>query len=287
MIVTRFAPSPTGLLHLGHAYSALTAWDLARKGGGVCLLRFEDIDTGRSRPEFEATIIEDLVWLGLAWPEPVMRQSARVQGHAAALDQLRDNGLVYPCTCTRRDIAAALSAPQEGAEWTGPIYPGTCRGRRHAPGAAAWRLDMDAAIARLGGDDMLSRLDWHETCEAPGRHRLDAGELRAAVGDVVLGRRDSGTSYHLAVVLDDAAQGVDLVVRGVDLIEVTPLHRLLQALLDLPVPRWHHHRLIRDETGRRLAKRDAARSLATLRAAGHMPADIRAMVALSPAAATG
>jgi glutamyl-Q tRNA(Asp) synthetase len=269
---TRFAPSPTGRLHLGHAFSALTAWDMARAAGGDFLLRIEDIDTGRCRPEFEAGIFEDLAWLGIGWPEPVMRQSGRVDAYAAALARLREAGLLYPCTCTRRDIAAALAAPQEGTR--AAVYPGTCRGRRDAPEGAAWRLDLARALASAGP------LSFVETGEEAGEHAVDAEALAAEVGDVVLARRDIGTSYHLAVVVDDAAQGITHVVRGRDLLEATGLHRLLQALLGLPVPVWHHHRLIRDASGRRLAKRDDARSIARLRTEGMTPADVRGMVGL-------
>jgi glutamyl-Q tRNA(Asp) synthetase len=276
---TRFAPSPTGRLHLGHAFSALTAWDLAREADGTCLLRIEDLDATRARPEHEAAIYDDLGWLGLAWPEPVMRQSERLAAYAAALDRLRELGLAYPCNCTRRDIAAALAAPQEGA--TAPaIYPGTCRGRTGAPEGAAWRLDLAAAIDRLGGPAATARLSFHETGpEAAGEHALDPAGLARTLGDVVLGRKETGAAYHLAVVVDDAAQGVTHVVRGADLLPVTPLHRLLQALLDLPVPVWHHHRLIRDEHGRRLAKRDDDRAIAAYRAAGLSPSNVREMLA--------
>jgi len=271
---TRFAPSPTGPLHLGHAFSALTAGDLARAGRGEFLLRIEDLDRARCRPAFEAALLDDLRWLGLAWPEPVLRQSDRLPAHAEALDRLRALGLVYPCTCTRRDIAQALGAPQENAVVA--VYPGTCRGRRDAPDGAAWRLDLAAALARTGP------LAFEETGPLhPGRHA--AAPLAATLGDVVLARRDIGTSYHLAVVVDDAAQAIDLVVRGADLFEAAGLHRLLQALLGLPVPTWHHHRLIRDGTGRRLAKRDDARALARCRAEGATPAAIRAMLGLPPA----
>jgi glutamyl-Q tRNA(Asp) synthetase len=276
---TRFAPSPTGRLHLGHAFSALTAWDVARAAGGECLLRIEDIDAGRSRPEFEAGIYDDLAWLGLRWPEPVLRQSEHLPRYAAALDRLTALNLTYPCRCTRADIRAALSAPQEGAE-AGPVYPGTCRGRpmsERADGDAV-RLDLCRALALAG------QLQFEETGPLlPGRHEVDAADLVARTGDVVLGRKDAGTSYHLAVVVDDARQAITHVVRGADLWEVTPLHRLLQALLGLPVPVWHHHRLIRDEAGRRLAKRDDARALATLRAEGATPEDVRRMLGIGPA----
>jgi glutamyl-Q tRNA(Asp) synthetase len=207
-----------------------------------------------------------------------MRQSARLPAYAAALEHLRGTGLVYPCTCTRRDIAAALSAPQEGAGAV-PVYPGTCRGRTDTPPGAAWRLDLGRAIARLGGPEALARLTVRELGPvAPGERGLDAAALAASVGDVVLARRDIGTSYHLAVVVDDAEQGITHVVRGADLLDVTPLHRLLQALLDLPTPVWHHHPLVRDEVGRRLAKRDDSRALATLRHEGRSPADLQHML---------
>jgi glutamyl-Q tRNA(Asp) synthetase len=279
--VTRFAPSPTGLLHLGHAFSALTAWDLARQRGGSFLLRIEDTDRARCRPAYEAAIREDLAWLGIRWPEPVLRQSEHLGRYAAALERLTAMGLTYPCRCTRADIRAALSAPQERAGHNGPVYPGTCRGRRmESTGTGeAIRLDLGRAIRHLGG---VSALGIEEDGRAhAGAHALDAGALRARTGDVVLARKDIGAAaYHLAVVVDDAHQGVTHVVRGEDLWEATALHRLLQALLGLPVPVWHHHRLIRDEQGRRLAKRDDALALATLRAAGATPADIRRRVGL-------
>jgi glutamyl-Q tRNA(Asp) synthetase len=245
---------------------------MARAAGGEFLLRIEDIDGTRSRPEFDAALRADLAWLGLAWPEPAMRQSERMPAYLAALERLRAMGLVYPCTCTRRDIAAALAAPQEGG--TPAVYPGTCRGRRDAPEGAAWRLDLGAAVARLGGVEL-------SFCESGREHAVDAAALRRELGDVVLGRKDVGAAYHLAVVVDDAAQGVTHVARGADLLAVTPLHRLLQAVLGLPAPGYHHHRLIRDDAGRRLAKRDDARSLATLRAEGATPEDVRRMVGLT------
>lgn len=281
---TRFAPSPTGRLHLGHAFSALTAWDQARAAGGEFILRIEDTDRGRCRPEFEAAICDDLAWLGLRWPAPVLRQSEHLARYAAALDRLAAMGLTYPCRCTRADIRAALSAPQEGAAHLAPggaAYPGTCRGRRMSdatPGDAV-RLDLDRALERVGA---LGRLGFEETGPArPGWHELDAGALRRRVGDVVLGRKDIGAAaYHLAVVVDDAAQGITHVVRGEDLWEATALHRLLQALLGLPAPVWRHHRLIRDAEGRRLAKRDDARAIGRYRANGLTPAAVRALVGL-------
>lgn len=238
--------------------------------GGECLLRMEDLDTTRCRAEFEAGILDDLAWLGLTWPEPVMRQSERREAYRAALERLGALGLLYPCRCTRAGIRAALSAPQEGAP--GPaVYPGTCRGRSLAeavPGDAL-RLDLARALARAPG------LGWGEIGLDPGPRRLDPAALLAGTGDVVLARRDIGAAYHLAVVADDAAQGVTHVVRGADLAGATPLHRLLQALLGLPAPVWLHHGLIRDAAGRRLAKRDDARSLAALRAGGATPEAIR------------
>ncbi len=279
---TRFAPSPTGWLHLGHAFSALVAWQRAEAAGGEFLLRIEDIDSARCRADYEAAIFEDLAWLGLSWPEPVMRQSARGAAYGAALDRLGAMGVLYPCRCTRAEIRAALAAPQEGAGPDGPVYPGTCRGRRWKDRSPddALRLDMARAVAHLGGPEAAAALTWEETGEAPGMKHLDTAGLIADTGDVVLARRDIGTAYHLAVVVDDAAQGITEVVRGADLAPAAPLHRLLIALLDLPVPRWHHHRLIRDAAGRRLAKRDDARALRTLRAEGATPQDIRRMAGL-------
>lgn len=242
--------------------------------GGDFLLRIEDLDAGRSRPGFETALRDDLGWLGLRWPEPVLRQSENLPAYAAALERLSALGLTYPCRCTRADIRAAAAAPQEGAGAL--VYAGTCRGRSMAEmrRGDAVRLDVAAALALAGP------LHWQETGPvAAGRHMVDAAAL-AGLGDVVLARKDIGAAYHLAVAVDDAAQGITHVVRGADLLEATPLHRLLQALLGLPVPVWHHHRLIRDTAGRRLAKRDNARALATLRAEGATPGDIRRMVGL-------
>ena len=277
-LITRFAPSPTGPLHLGHAYSAILAHGMARSAGGTFLLRIEDIDRNRSRPEWEAQICDDLQWLGLDWPTPVMRQSDRLAVYAAALDQLWTRGLLYTCTCSRRDIEAALSAPQEGVLMgpDGPVYPGTCRngsGAHKAEGVL--RLNMEKAL------DLVTDLNFWET--GPRHAGLISPTRRAyleKVGDIVLARRDMGTSYHLSVILDDAAQGVSHIVRGEDLFEATTIHILLQRLLALPTPIYHHHTLIRDETGKRLAKRDDARALAKYRADGARPADIRRMVGL-------
>jgi len=282
--VTRFAPSPTGPLHLGHAFSALLAHDMARAAGGTFLLRIEDIDRARSRPEWEARIAEDLRWLGLSWPVPVMRQSDRLPAYRAALSALWARGLLYPCTCARRDIAAAAAAPHEGEPPMGPdglLYPGTCRHRLRTgplPEATALRLDMGRALATLGP------LAFTETGAGPqgetGRIVIAPAQLLGTVGDVVLARREMGTSYHLSVVLDDAAQGVTLVTRGHDLFAATAIHLVLQRLLALPTPGYHHHRLIRDDHGRRLAKRDDARALCLYRDTGATPAEIRRLLGL-------
>ncbi|KPQ06701.1 MAG: glutamyl-Q tRNA(Asp) synthetase GluQ [Rhodobacteraceae bacterium HLUCCA12] len=277
-LITRFAPSPTGPLHLGHAFSALCAWDQAQAARGRFLLRIEDIDRARCKLRFETAILDDLRWLGLDWPTPVMRQSARMPAYAKALGRLDAMGLTYRCTCTRGDIRAALSAPQEGAPVLGPdgpVYPGTCRGAGHDAADAAIRLDMRKAVALAGPPVFVETGPIH-----PGRHAISAEHMIEAVGDIVLARRDIGTSYHLSVVVDDAAQGITLVTRGADLFDATAIHALLQRLLGLPTPGYHHHRLIRDEAGKRLAKRDDARALARFREDGATPADIRAMFGL-------
>ncbi|WP_172328009.1 tRNA glutamyl-Q(34) synthetase GluQRS [Mangrovicoccus sp. HB161399] len=287
---TRFAPSPTGPLHLGHAYAALVASDLARAAGGEFLLRIEDIDRSRARRHWEAQIHDDLHWLGLSWPEPVMRQSERLSAYQDHLASLWQKGLLYPCTCNRRDIQAALSAPQEGAPMLGPdglVYPGTCRHRHDRtgpmPADVALRLDMALALERIGG----ASLEFNET--GPLRDDIQttwtAAEMRSNVGDVVLSRKEMGTSYHLSVVVDDHAQGISLVTRGADLAEATGIHLLLQRLMGLSSPRYHHHRLIRDEAGKRLAKRDDARAIAAYRAEGATPADVLAMIGLTRSAA--
>jgi glutamyl-Q tRNA(Asp) synthetase len=281
MTVTRFAPSPTGRLHLGHAYSALLAHDRARGDDGRFLLRIEDIDGTRSRPEFIAGIAEDLRWLGLTWDGPVVLQSTRLDAYAEALDRLRGPGLLYPCFCTRAEIAASLAAPHAPADG---VYPGTCHRLSAAQAAArmaephCWRLDMDKAVARTGP------LDWHD--EIAGRIVADP----RAHGDVVLARKDAPASYHLAVTLDDAWQGVTHIVRGADLFAATDVHRLLQALLDLPTPVYRHHPLLTDAAGKRLAKRDGAPTLAALRAAGQdgaaLAANLRTRaIGIAPASA--
>ncbi len=283
MAVTRFAPSPSGPLHLGHAYAALIAADRAG-AAGTFLLRIEDLDRARSRPRWETAIADDLSWLGLVWPRPVMRQSERIDAYRAALARLAGLGLLYPCRCSRADIRAAQNAPQEGAPAIGPdglIYPGTCRGRPMAAAGPddAFRLDIARAFACLGGrrPAFEERGPLH-----PGTHHLDRDAMIAEVGDVVLSRPGMDAAYHLAVTVDDAAQGITEVTRGADLLEATRVHRLLQELLELPTPSYFHHDLIRDDKGRRLAKRDDARALATLRAEGATPATIRARLDLAP-----
>jgi glutamyl-Q tRNA(Asp) synthetase len=275
-VVTRFAPSPTGLLHLGHAGSALLAWQAARPGGRF-LLRIEDIDRTRCREEYIAAAERDLAWLGLDWERPVRRQSQHFDDYRAALDRLDAQGLLYPCFCTRADIAAEIArSPSAPHGPDGALYPGLCRNlapaertRRIDAGAPyALRLDVARALARTGP------LPWHD---------LDRGPQTAApevLGDVVLARKEMPASYHLAVTVDDTLQGVTLVTRGTDLFHATHVHRLLQALLGLPVPLWRHHRLLTDAAGRRLAKRDRALTLAALRDAGRTPAEVRAMATL-------
>jgi len=280
--ITRFAPSPTGPLHLGHAYSALLAHDMAKQAGGEFHLRIEDIDQSRARPKWEEQIYDDLAWLGLKWSSPVMRQSERMSTYEHALAQLDAQGLLYRCTCNRRDIEAAISAPQEGvAPAYGPdglIYPGTCRNAAHSDGNAALRLDMTKACQLIAPQMPLSFIETRPTLA--GLQKITATELIQNVGDIVLARRDMGTSYHLSVVLDDAAQDITDVIRGQDLFDATKIHVLLQHLLGLPIPTYHHHRLIRDEAGKRLAKRDDARAIAKYRDDGATPNDIRALVGL-------
>ncbi len=275
---TRFAPSPTGPLHLGHAYSAILAHDMARAAGGEFLLRMEDTDLARSRPEYDAQIIDDLSWLGLSWDGPIHRQSEHIARYNARLGPLAARGLLYPCSCTRSDIRAAASAPQEGVAFN--VYPGTCRSRTMAsrqPGDAL-RLDLAKVLAVLSGGTLI----FHETGPTqPGLHHVDAGVAMERIGDVVLSRKGEDiVAYFLASALDDADQGITHVIRGEDLFEFTAIQVILQHLLNLPTPTYHHHRLIRDEQGKRLAKRDDARALANYRAEGATPADIRLLVGL-------
>lgn len=273
MTTTRFAPSPTGLLHLGHAYSALVAWRAAQPGGRF-VLRIEDIDTTRCREEFVDAALRDLAWLGLEWEQPVRRQSRHFADYRAALDRLVALDMVYPCFCTRADIAAEIArSPAAPHGPDGALYPGICRhlsdaerARRIDAGMAyALRLDVARAMARSGP------LTWRDEVRGEQAARPET------LGDVVLARKDVPVSYHLAVTVDDALQGISLVTRGEDLFHATHIHRLLQALLDLPVPAWRHHRLLTDDAGRRFAKRDRALTLASLRDAGHVPAEVRAM----------
>lgn len=290
-LVTRFAPSPTGHLHLGHAAAALWAWSAARAGGGRFLLRIEDIDRQRCRASFELDLLEDLAWLGLNWEQPVRRQSEHFATYQQALHRLQALGVVYPCFCSRKDIAAEIAEAGRAPHAVAPSgrvgandpagannqdhgsftrYPGLCRtlapARRDALLRAgrpyALRLDVARALARTGP------LSWYD--QGAGVQGVDS----ASLGDVVLARRDTPTSYHLSVTVDDALQGVTLVTRGLDLFAATPIHRLLQALLDLPTPTYHHHPLVTDAQGRRLSKRDGAVTLRALRAAGHTPAEI-------------
>ncbi len=273
-VVTRFAPSPTGRLHLGHAYSALLAHRFAREQGGLFILRIEDIDPGRARAEHVQGISDDLAWLGITWDGEVVRQSERLPLYAAALDRLKARNLVYPCFCTRSAIAAEIAASATAPHGPdGPLYPGTClrlsekeRQERMRREPHAWRLDTAAALASV----FPGTLTWTDS---------GVGEVLAEparFGDVVLARKDAPTSYHLAVAVDDAAQGVTDVVRGRDLLAATDVHRLLQELLGLPVPRYHHHALLADEGGRRLAKRNGAPTIAGLRASGAHPGRLAA-----------
>lgn len=279
--IERFAPSPTGFLHLGHAYSALLAWRGAQESGGRLLLRIEDIDASRCRPEYEDAIKEDLRWLGVFWGSWVLRQSDRMDCYAQALRHLQDLGLLYPCCCTRGEIEEALSAPQEDGGPSLGLYPGTCRpergGPRHPDRPVCHRLHMERAIKTLGGAEAIAKLGFEETGgdgSKPSWTALDSASLLRLHGDPVLARKDVPASYHLAVVVDDADQNVTRVTRGVDLLAMTPLHRLLQALLGLPTPVYHHHALVRDIDGRRLAKRDRSLTLRSLRQKGVTPQQV-------------
>jgi glutamyl-Q tRNA(Asp) synthetase len=285
--VFRFAPSPNGYLHLGHAYSALLNFDAARASGGRLLLRIEDIDTVRCKPEFEAAIYQDLAWLGIAWEAPVRRQSLHFADYRKAIEKLSARGLVYPGFESRTEIARLVAQKEANATWPrdpdgSPIYPGTAkslapdeRARRLASGAPyALRLDMAAACAQSGD------LDWTELGAGSAGETGTVTARPQAWGDVILARKETPTSYHLCVVIDDALQGVSEVVRGQDLFWSTSVHRLLQRLLDLPRPVWRHHRLILDGEGRKLSKSTEATGLRELRAGGATPADIRRLVGL-------
>jgi glutamyl-Q tRNA(Asp) synthetase len=285
--VFRFAPSPNGYLHLGHAYSALLNFDLARQSGGRLLLRIEDIDAARCRPEFEAAIYQDLGWLGIGWETPVRRQSEHLSEYRAAVEKLAAMGLVYPSFESRAEIAGLVAQREANAPWPrdpdgAPLYPGVAkslspdaRARLFESGAAfALRLDMAAACARAGG------LSWIERGEGPDGENGAVAVRPEAWGDVILARKETPTSYHLSVVIDDALQGVTEVVRGQDLFWSTSVHRLLQALLGLPTPAYRHHRLVLDGGGRKLAKSSQATGLRELRAGGATPADVRRLVGL-------
>jgi glutamyl-Q tRNA(Asp) synthetase len=284
--VFRFAPSPNGYLHLGHALSALLNADMAHAENARLLLRIEDIDRARCRPEYEAAIYQDLTWLGLAWEAPVRRQSEHFAAYRDALERLAAMGLVYPSFESRGEIARLVAAREQTGPWPRdpdgvPVYPGTAkqisadeRQRRMQTEPYALRLDMTKALARVGD------LHWTETGRGPAGETGRVPAKAELWGDLVLGRKDVPTSYHLAVVIDDALQGVTDVVRGEDLFWATGAHRLLQELLDLPAPTYHHHRLIRDAEGRKLAKSTNATGLRELRAQGAAPADIRKLVGL-------
>jgi glutamyl-Q tRNA(Asp) synthetase len=286
--VFRFAPSPNGPLHLGHAYSALLNFEFARKSGGRLLLRIEDIDLTRCKPEFETAIFEDLAWLGIAWETPVRRQSEHFGEYRCALEKLSDQGLVYPSFESRAEIAKLVAEREAAGNWPrdpdgAPLYPGNAkqlsppeRARRIETGAPyALRLDMDAAIARAG------EFSWIEQGQGP---QGEAGQIVARPqewGDVILARKETPTSYHLSVVIDDALQDITDVVRGEDLFHATSVHCLLQRLLDLPEPAYRHHRLIRDEAGDKLSKSSGSTGLRELRSAGAGPRDIRKYLGFS------
>jgi glutamyl-Q tRNA(Asp) synthetase len=268
VFVTRFAPSPTGYLHRGHAFSALTAHEAARDADGRFLLRIEDIDATRCRPEYEAAIFEDLAWLGLSWETPVRRQSDHLDDYAAALERLKAEGLVYRCFRTRAELAEDIAGAPHGPmrAFRGEPLPRAEEDRRLAAGAPfAWRLSLDAAERRLGGFSGL-------TFEADGRVVQARPEIG---GDVVLSRKDVSVAYHLAATVDDAIQGITHVIRGEDLVDAAHVQRLLQALLDLPTPVYRHHRLILGPDGKRLAKRDRSQTLRELREHGMSPAELR------------
>jgi glutamyl-Q tRNA(Asp) synthetase len=286
--VFRFAPSPNGYLHLGHALSALLNFDMARAAGGRLLLRIEDIDETRCRPEYERAIVDDLAWLGIEWEQPVRRQSDEFDDYRAALAKLEAHGLLYPTFESRAEIAALVAERERHGVWPrdpdgAPVYPKHAasispseRKRRVDAGERyALRLDMAAALTRAGA------ISWMETGRGPGGESGTVPVAPLAWGDVVLARKETPTSYHLAVAIDDALQGVTHVVRGQDLFWASSVHRLLQTLLELPAPTYHHHRLLLDADGRKLSKSTQATGLRELRAQGATPADIRRMVGLS------
>lgn len=294
MIRERFAPSPTGLLHLGHAYSALLAWDNATANDGKFLLRIEDIDTPRCKPEFEQAIYQDLEWLGIEWEKPVLRQSSRQKTYTKIIQKLWSGNRLFACTCSRKDIQIA-SAPQEGgATILGPdgiVYPGTCRANREnllnipVPPNHALRLSMSAVISGLSTPTSREPMfSFTEIGSGPkgetGEIEFSTKQLQSSIGDIIIARKDIGISYHLAVVLDDADQGITHITRGEDLFEATKIHVILQRLLGLPTPIYRHHKLIRDDHKNRLAKRFDAMAIRKYRADGASPQDIRKMVGL-------
>ena len=273
-VVTRFAPSPTGLLHLGHAHAALFAERRAREADGRFLLRIEDIDRTRCRSTFEAALSEDLAWLGLSWETPVRRQSEHMDDYTRALARLEAGGLVYPCFCTRRAIAAEIAAAAAAPHGPdGPVYPGTCRALTEAERRARIAAEIPYAL-RL---DVARASRWAGPLAWTDRERGEQAARPEIFGDVVLARKETPASYHLAVTVDDALQGVTLVTRGEDLFAATHVHRLLQALLGLPTPEYHHHRLLAGGDGRRFAKRDKSLTLRALRESGRAPAEVRAL----------
>ena len=278
MFATRFAPSPTGHLHRGHAFAALTAFDAARAVDGRFVLRIEDIDATRSRPEFDAAILEDLAWLGLSWEQPVRRQSEHLADYHRAIETLRDKGLVYRCFRTRKELDIGRAPHEPAVAFTGaPLSPDEEAARLKRGEAFAWRLSLDAARGALGGFDGLTFVE--EGAGPDGETGPIAARPELA-GDIVLARKDVGVAYHLAVVLDDALQGITHVIRGQDLFEAAHIQRLLQALLDLPPPTYRHHRLLVGPDGKRYAKRDKAQTLRELRAAGMTPEQLRAEMGL-------
>ncbi len=277
--VTRFAPSPTGYLHRGHAFSALTAFETARAVGGRFILRIEDIDATRCRPQYEAAILEDLAWLGVSWEQPVRRQSDHLADYHAAIETLRARGLVYRCFRTRRELDIGRAPHEAQASFTGAPLPPEEETARLARGDAfAWRLSLEAARSALGGFDTLT---FTEEGSGPQGETGTIPARPETAGDIVLARKDVGVAYHLAVVLDDALQEITHVIRGEDLFEAAHIQRLLQALLGLPTPTYRHHRLLTDPDGKRYAKRDKAQTLRELRAAGVTPQALRAEMGLT------
>ena len=279
MIIERFAPSPTGYLHIGHAYSALKAFNCAKTSNGHFLLRIEDIDIQRCKDEYVDAIYEDLHWLGISWQPDVMFQSTRQKAYSNAIQYLINFGLCYPCTCTRKDIQSALSAPQEGSENNFQIYPNTCRSNNFNDTSPNFsiRLNIQKSIEYLNANS--AKLSYYEqTSTELIQTHIDVNHLLTQVGDVILARKDIGTSYHIAVVVDDAHQKITHVTRGADIKPETPIHCVLQALLGYETPIYRHHKLIRDETGKRLAKRSDSKAIRKFRSEGFSPQDIIKMV---------